>query len=538
MTFTPSACGLSGESDGGVRPEGDGSTDDMAPRGRVVMLVDNNVVADSRVQKQARSAAAHGWDVILLGQQRAGTKRRWRIGDAQVRLLEVDKVLSRRHDARRSGRFRSPLAYSRPAQAAFREQLMKAKAVDVRTARAALVADPPSGVARPWAAGRLWTLRVLLAGQRRWTRLRVRRTTELLARRKSMTTLLDRFTTGVWGAVLGSRSWRVLDPGLWEWELAYGPVIDKLRPDLIHANDFRMLSVGARAKLRARAQGREVRLVWDAHEFLPGIRPWNTHPRWHRAQVALEQEFVSSADAVVTVSGDLADLLVAEHGLTTQPTVVPNTPQLAVTPVDLTHADEPSVRRSCRLTSEQPLLVYSGAVNPARGLMTAVEALRRLPDVHLALVISQAKHTDPHVLELRALAATLGVDDRLHLLPYVEVDQIVAFLSSADVGLIPIQHYPNHEISLITKFYEYSHARLPIVVSDVKAMSAMVRQTGQGEVFVADDVASFATAVSAVLADPARYRQAYGAPGLLDGWTWDAAADRLDAVYARLMEEK
>jgi glycosyltransferase involved in cell wall biosynthesis len=506
------------------------------------MLVDNNVVADSRVQKQARSAAAHGWDVILLGQQRAGTKRRWRIGDAQVRLVEVGKVLSRRHDARRSGRFRSPLAYSRPAQAAFREQLMQAKTVDVRTARAALDADPPSGVARPWAKARLWAQRVVLAGQRRWTRLRVRRTTELLARRKSMTTPLDRFTTGAWGAVLGSRSWRVLDPGLWEWELAYGPVIDKLRPDLIHANDFRMLAVGARAKLRARAQGRDVRLVWDAHEFLPGIRPWNAHPRWHRAQVALEQEFASSADAVVTVSDDLADLLVAAHGLTTRPTVVPNTPQLSVTPVDragaMTDTDGPSVRRSCGLTSEQPLLVYSGAVNPARGLLTAVEALRRLPDVHLALVVSQAKHTDPHVLELRAVAATLGVDDRLHLLPYVDVDQIVGFLSSADVGLIPIQHYPNHEISLITKFYEYSHARLPIVVSDVKAMSATVRQTGQGEVFVADDVASFATAVSAVLADPDRYRRAYDAPGLLDGWTWDAAAERLDAVYARLMEEK
>ena len=46
---------------------------------------------------------------------------------------------------------------------------------------------------------------------------------------------------------MGDRSWRRLDPGLWEWELAYGPVIDRLKPDIIHANDFRMLGVGARA---------------------------------------------------------------------------------------------------------------------------------------------------------------------------------------------------------------------------------------------------------------------------------------------------
>ena len=36
-------------------------------RGRVVMLVDNGVQGDSRVQKTARSAAEAGWDVVLLG---------------------------------------------------------------------------------------------------------------------------------------------------------------------------------------------------------------------------------------------------------------------------------------------------------------------------------------------------------------------------------------------------------------------------------------------------------------------------------------
>jgi glycogen synthase len=36
-------------------------------RGRIVMLVDNGVHGDSRVQKTAAAAAAAGWDVVLLG---------------------------------------------------------------------------------------------------------------------------------------------------------------------------------------------------------------------------------------------------------------------------------------------------------------------------------------------------------------------------------------------------------------------------------------------------------------------------------------
>ena len=42
--------------------------------GRVVMLVDNGVEGDSRVQKTARSAAEAGWDVTLLGCSTTGAE--------------------------------------------------------------------------------------------------------------------------------------------------------------------------------------------------------------------------------------------------------------------------------------------------------------------------------------------------------------------------------------------------------------------------------------------------------------------------------
>lgn len=54
----------------------DGTTAAVSTRGRVVMLVDNGVIGDSRVQKAARSAADAGWDVVLLGRAPAGGSRR------------------------------------------------------------------------------------------------------------------------------------------------------------------------------------------------------------------------------------------------------------------------------------------------------------------------------------------------------------------------------------------------------------------------------------------------------------------------------
>ena len=476
---------------------------DTATR-RVVMLVDNAVEGDSRVQKAARSAADAGWDVTLLGCAHVDAERRWRLGDAEVRVLPLDApavvrvlapagvggaddagaAVAGRHDAGAEGAGRVGATILRGGVRGLRRRLVARGGLALRAAR--------------------------------------------LARRP-----VEHAQVRYWQARLGDRAWRRLEPGLWAYERLAGPVIDELRPDLIHAHDFRMLGVAARAVDRARAQGRTVKLVWDAHEWLPGARPRRDNARWLPAHLGYVREYVGHADAVVTVSDTLADLLVRDHDLPERPTVVLNAP--VAEPAHVTAAEPaPDLRARCGVAADTPLLVYSGAMALQRGVDTVVEALTRLPGVHLALVVA-----DPaagYVRQVIARAIRHGVADRVHVLPYVPHRQLVAFLAAADVGLIPLHHWPNHEIALITKFFEYAHARLPIVVSDVRTMADTVRATGQGEVFRARDAADLARAVRAVLADPARYRAAYEGPDSpLPTWTWESQAERLNALYHRLL---
>ena len=504
-------------------------TEPAGTRGRIVMLVDNSIVFDSRVQKQAESAADCGWDVVLLGKPRhkrdAGT---WAIGRAKARTISVPPIMSRRSHEIRRGLFRSPFAYPQGKLAEYRTQQIKAWKADIRVRMAALSTrqGPIARLSRAKLAVSLVFAKI--AG--RWVSFRVAQLAALQLHRKEMDRPFEKFMTRWWQLTMGDRSWRKLDPGAWDWELAFGPVIDKLKPDLIHANDQRMLAVGARAATRAKAKGRDVKLVWDAHEFLPGTKPKPSDLRWHPAQIALERNFAPFADAVVTVSERLADLLVSEHGLTERPAIVLNAPVLADKATDNSFLD---VRAQCGLPADTPLMVYSGGVAPQRGLNVIIESLPALKGVHLALIVSSAE--DPNLLALPDRADELGVRDRVHVEPYVPVADIVRFLSTADVGAIPIHHWPNHEIALITKFFEYSHARLPILVSDVETMATMVQKTGQGEVFRVGDVSGFVEATKALLADKDRYVRAYDAPGLLEAWTWELQAEELERVYSRLL---
>jgi glycosyltransferase involved in cell wall biosynthesis len=439
-------------------------------RGRVVMIVDNAVDGDSRVQKVARSAAEAGWDVTLLGRSPTAQTLTWRIAGARVCLLPVGGEAGGKEGGGRAGRWR----------AAIRRGLVRLPRPLLRALR------QPVDLTLVW----------------------------------------------FWRAALGDRAWRRLEPALWEYESAYAPVIDELAPDLIHAHDFRMIGVGARAVRRGRDCGRTVKLVWDAHEFLPGIKPRRDHARWLPAHEAYVREYVPYADAIVTVSAELAELLRREHGLTEPPAVVLNAPDVA-TGENRGGDAAGGLRERCGIGPDVPLLVYSGAAAPQRGLSDMVRALPALPEAHVALMINQPD--GGYAAELQRLADALGVADRLHLLSYVPHHQVVRVLSEADAGVIPIGHYLNHEIALITKFFEYSHARLPIVVSDVRTMAEEVRRTGQGEVFPAGDVTGYVRAVRAVLDDPSRYRCAYDAPGLLAGWTWQRQADVLDRIYTDLV---
>lgn len=75
-------------------------------------------------------------------------------------------------------------------------------------------------------------------------------------------------------------------------------------------------------------------------------------------------------------------------------------------------------------------------------------------------------------------------------------DEVVEFLATADVGVHPLlAGIPNHEMALPNKLFEYVHAGLPIVVTDLRELGSFVRKHGLGEAFRSGDPADMAAGV-------------------------------------------
>lgn len=141
-------------------------------------------------------------------------------------------------------------------------------------------------------------------------------------------------------------------------------------------------------------------------------------------------------------------------------------------------------------------LIYTGNIGHAQNLDVCVRALRHLPaGVTLRLVGG-----GDVVPELRELAATLGLEDRVTFVGPVPREEVPQLLAEADVGLAPLQDGPELAYAMPTKVYEYLGSELPVVVTGRGEIERFVRESGGG-LHADNEPEAVAAAVEQLLGD-------------------------------------
>ncbi|WP_132287966.1 glycosyltransferase [Kribbella sp. VKM Ac-2568] len=499
---------------------------------RVVMLVANEVTNDSRVRKEAAALTEAGVQVTVLGISIGEQSREMLDGAMVVRVavpftLREERIFNR---ARRRN-WRPPLV-GYPSRRA-----MMARSQRVQAGLRELKSD--SGHAmnakRPGAVGDLAFKAGVFA--RLLRRVGWQTAQQGIKVRKGVGLGLDKPFRFGWRAYDGVNHritwparWRRVHPEAIDLEIAFGDLVDRLEPDVVHAHDMHVIGVATRAAGRAKLRGKDLKVIYDAHEYVPGIARYGARTRKYIAAWANhEREYIGAADRVITVSSAIADRLENEHKLPRKPEVILNTPDIPES-VEI----ERDIRAKVRLPADVPLLVYSGGITPVRGIETAIEALPEMPGVHLAVVCVPST-IQPVVDTLRTLAAELGVEDRVHYLNPVAPQNVSAFLATADAGLIPMLRAPNHEMAMPNKLFEYSLGGLPVLVSDMASMKEFVTRTGIGEVFQAGNSADLAKQAKLLLSRPDTYRERLADPVFQREAAWSGQADKLRTLYTDLL---
>jgi glycosyltransferase involved in cell wall biosynthesis len=188
----------------------------------------------------------------------------------------------------------------------------------------------------------------------------------------------------------------------------------------------------------------------------------------------VERRVVRKADFVFVVSEESRQRAIRIGAIADRVVIVGNTPenteQLAASyPV-------PAVLEPW---SDRVLVIFTGILVGDRGLPTAIEAIKLLesvvPDVFFAIV-----GDGPERPRLERFIQELGVGNRVALLGWQKHADLPAFISNAQIGLLPFYDCEHIRITLANKLFDYAGAGLPVVASDVPPMRRILEEIGAG----------------------------------------------------------
>ncbi|RFZ87443.1 glycosyltransferase family 1 protein [Shinella sp. WSJ-2] len=178
--------------------------------------------------------------------------------------------------------------------------------------------------------------------------------------------------------------------------------------------------------------------------------------------------------------------------------------------------DRTVARKAFGLPHGATIVLSSGRLAPSKNQAALVRALALIPDVHLAIA-----GAGPEEAHLVALAETLHVRSRLHLVGEVPPARIFEFLAAGDV----------YAFASMTETFglaavEAAVAGLPVVAADLDVLKEVLT-TAEGApsaLFVPSDADGFAAGLTALFSDPKlaaslsvagrRLRQQYAPDGM------------------------
>lgn len=296
-----------------------------------------------------------------------------------------------------------------------------------------------------------------------------------------------------------------------------------LDPDILHAHDTNALEPVARVAGRL-----EKPFVLDAHELWLG-QTRRRGPLYWSAFLAywavVERRYVHRAAAVFAASDPICRILAGRY----RPPVARTLLNLPALNPGVQARDIRALPGSAAIPPGVPLLLYLGGLQPGRGLEQIVDALPQIPEAQLVLLGAGSS-----AAALQRRAQRRGVASRMHVLEPVPPAQVVAYASSATIGLSLIQPVsPSYRYSLPNKLFEYLAAGIPVVASDFPQVRDIVAPNGVGRVVDPRDPAQIAAAIRALLGDPERSAMGRRARGLAESQLeWSVSAATLLEVYA------
>ena len=309
-------------------------------------------------------------------------------------------------------------------------------------------------------------------------------------RRASILRRIGQMTLNLVGRPL--RSLQMLFRFLWAWSayaIIMGAIYRRARsisilPRVCICHDIYALIPGVLLK-----QLIGCRVIYDSHELWSEDDLFVQGPMKRLVRM-IERPFIRRADAVVTVTPQIARHLERAYGLS-KVIVAPNAEPF-----------KSAIIPSCRRPVAQPVrFLLQGGAAKGRGIETLLAAWRCLRDERAQLYLRCVG--EPFLADLARDFSDLIEAKQLVMLQPVSEEQLIEAATFADVGIIPYSGPNlNHVYACPNKLSQYMHAGLAVLSNRLEFVSEVVNGYQCGLIYDSDRSESLLTAVRNLLDRP------------------------------------
>ncbi len=235
-----------------------------------------------------------------------------------------------------------------------------------------------------------------------------------------------------------------------------------MKTELLVSNDLDTLPAAYLA-----AQARNTVLVYDSHEYFTEVPELVGRNRVRKIWERIESLILPHIRFAYTVSGSIAEAYNQKYGINMK--VIRNLPFR----IDLAKVLPVNMK-----TGNEKIILYQGSLNLGRGLELAIRAISFTRDTRL-VIIGRGDVEE----KLKELVQSLKLQEQVTLMGRVPPDRLSAYTIQADLGISLEEDLGlNYRYALPNKVFDYIQARVPVLVSDLPEVRALMERYQVGMV--------------------------------------------------------
>ncbi len=163
----------------------------------------------------------------------------------------------------------------------------------------------------------------------------------------------------------------------------------------------------------------------------------------------------------------------------------------------------PKTKKELNLPEDKKIILYQGSVNVDRGLTEAIQAMQFVYDAILLIV------GDGDILEeVKAKTIQLDLTEKVIFRKKVSFEELWNYTAHADIGIsLDKDTNINYRYSLPNKIFDFIHAGVPVLASNLVEIKKIVEKYQIGEMIENHDPKHIAEKMNFMLNDAGKMKQ-------------------------------